>query len=843
MFFFSIKVFGALPGDAQGEWKCVALDSSHLALTGDYYEALQRKFQQRWKERCKGMRKHEPVWSIDYQFSISATEVIGEYRPEIVRSLQKQNEYLLKSNDERPLGIEKLGYWFSSTGQAAFPDNSGKMVYTYNALVAHFVFLTLNRPLAEGEKVNIGLPTGENVEFRYSIETPTPLFKFNQVGYVPSARLKFAYLGGWQGTAGAFPMKPYFGKPFELCDAVTGAVVHTGKVKARMQDPVTGDGVPFTGEEVAELRFSRVKTPGTYFLRVPSLGRSENFRIDSRGMAESFFIHARGLYHKRCGIAKTEPYTHWICPECHAQIRRGTFPPDESAYSENKDSSRKFGFYESDIKSIPVNRFTLIRANADDCTEVLHLPGGWHDAADCDRRQVHLEIVCGLSAVYMLRPGNFTDGQLNIPESGNGIPDILDEACWGLKHLLDSQQEDGGVSGWVETTRHPNSRDGLPSDEKLTYYLSCATRRSSIIYAATASELALALLKAGKPSLSETYRDSAKKAWDYAVNPANAKRREYKYTKEKKEPCRLVFYESPNLPAEYYVKAGFNLSILFNDPSYDNHYNKDEVMASIRKYSWGWSPLIWIEREIFGGKNDGWRENRQKEIRSKARLFIKWQEENYPYRIAWEEPRGTWVGTMGWGTFHPLRKACHFIAAYVITGEKDYLDAAYLAYDFHNGANPWGMTMTSGLGTVYPVRFLDLTSYADGIAEFVPGITPYRNIFYLEHQDCSLVHSLSYPENKMMNFKGLNLSLLPREGINGKERKKELGKIWPIWRRWTNIEAYSVGSSEYTVWETIAPAAMVTGFLLDGPIAPMQEWLERRPVDDFRKLSGYAPLP
>ena len=34
--------------------------------------------------------------------------------------------------------------------------------------------------------------------------------------------------------------------------------------------------------------------------------------------------------------------------------------------------------------------------------------------------------------------------------------------------------------------------------------------------------------------------------------------------------------------------------------------------------------------------------------------------------------------------------------------------------------------MTSGLGRVYPVSFLDLPSYVDGIAEYVPGITPYR---------------------------------------------------------------------------------------------------------------------
>ena len=31
---------------------------------------------------------------------------------------------------------------------------------------------------------------------------------------------------------------------------------------------------------------------------------------------------------------------------------------------------------------------------------------------------------------YEMAPRNFTDGELSIPESGNGVPDILDEAAW-----------------------------------------------------------------------------------------------------------------------------------------------------------------------------------------------------------------------------------------------------------------------------------------------------------------------------------------------------------------------------------------------------------------------------
>jgi hypothetical protein len=154
------------------------------------------------------------------------------------------------------------------------------------------------------------------------------------------------------------------------------------------------------------------------------------------------------------------------------------------------------------------------------------------------------------------------------------------------------------------------------------------------------------------------------------------------------------------------------------------------------------------------------------------------------------------------------------------------------------------MTMTSGLGKVYPVRFLDLTSYADGIDEFVPGITPYRNTYMIGRKDCEVLYGLFFPTRNNLMFKGLNQSIFPKAGLRTpQDCRKELAPLWPIWRRWSNMEFLSIGASEYTVWETIAPAAMVTGYLLEKSMPPKEEWHERRPAKNLRKLPGYAPLP
>jgi hypothetical protein len=120
--------------------------------------------------------------------------------------------------------------------------------------------------------------------------------------------------------------------------------------------------------------------------------------------------------------------------------------------------------------------------------------------------------------------------------------------------------------------------------------------------------------------------------------------------------------------------------------------------------------------------------------------------------------------------------------------------------------------MTSGLGKIYPAAFLDLVSYADSIGEFVPGITPYGNTF----------------------------------GIGGNAVKMVYGNNavkLPIWRRNIDLEFLSVPSSEYSVWETIAPAAAAAGYLIEKAELPPESLKKRKPVDDFRKLAGYSALP
>ena len=68
---------------------------------------------------------------------------------------------------------------------------------------------------------------------------------------------------------------------------------------------------------------------------------------------------------------------------------------------------------------------------------------GWHDAGDFSlySASTNSALFWLLSAVADFSPREDDTG---IPESGNGVPDLLDEARWGLEWLLSVQEPSGG---------------------------------------------------------------------------------------------------------------------------------------------------------------------------------------------------------------------------------------------------------------------------------------------------------------------------------------------------------------------------------------------------------------
>jgi endoglucanase len=82
--------------------------------------------------------------------------------------------------------------------------------------------------------------------------------------------------------------------------------------------------------------------------------------------------------------------------------------------------------------------------------------GGWHDAGDYGRYIVNSGISTGtLLWAWEIFGRKLASIKLNIPETGNGTPDLLNEVRWNLEWMLQMQDDDGGVWHKQTSARFP----------------------------------------------------------------------------------------------------------------------------------------------------------------------------------------------------------------------------------------------------------------------------------------------------------------------------------------------------------------------------------------------------
>ena len=838
------------PAPIRGKIRVEILDSKNICVMGSYADFLRSRFETECKnflESPDNARIGGKEWVRNISYNILGADIVLKYRPTISNSYQDSKRFRISGG----ISIARSGYWIVPMGQLAFTDTkTGGEMRTKNAEILHCAFLELETPLAKDASYTLTSPFGESADFKFHGALTNPAIKVNQAGYAPNAGRKYAYIGAWRGSLGALKFD-LTGKKFEIIKTSDGRTAYLGTLKRRNPDVYYKSGASFTGEEVWEADFSEFREVGEYVLSVDGLGQSLPFAVSNGAIGESFYTHAKGLYHKRCGIGKSRPFTAWVSGKCHTTVFKSGFPPNNRHYKISQ-AKGDCGFFDSDGKRVDVDHFKLIALNASPKVPV-YVAGGWHDAADYDRRPYHFDVVCDLLAAYLYRPQNFTDGQLNIPESGNGRADILDEAVWGMNIWRQVQNSDGSVGTWIEADSHPKEYN--PAKDRQPYYLSAATRESSMQYSAHASMLALALKNAGDAS-SPDWIDSARRAFEWADSPENRFSAEFLYPSNPRNPRsalrKIAYRELPEIPAEYAFKAAFNLYLLTGEKIFLQKCEilSDKMPRKFAETAWRINPFFFCEFLKFGRdipELSALFVGLKKHAMANAEKRLEWLNNAYPYRMAWYPSAHPYVSHMSWGNFHPFRNAKHFVNAYEITREEKYRDAAYLCNDFHNGANPFGQTMTSGLGKSYPVKFLDLPSYSDGISEYVSGITPYRNTFGINRDCAKLAFGLVYEPRLDRNFNPAPKMLLPESTV-GKYADmdsfvKKLGASWPILRRFANVEAYSVAASEYAVSETISPAAAVSGWLLEKNWTPPERLKNREPADNIDGLRGYWSLP
>ncbi len=311
------------------------------------------------------------------------------------------------------------------------------------------------------------------------IMAPQPLSAFivtDQFGYRTKAEKIAVVRSPESGFDSGMTFAP--GPMYALVDAHTGKNVFEG-APASWNGGAT-DSV--SGDKAWWFDFSSVTAPGVYYVLDESQAvRSPVFAIRDDVYASVMIQALRMYYYQRSGIAHEAKYAGkgWADGPNDTQDSACTLCPGCPGAGGTRD-----------------------------------VHGGWFDAGDQNRyTNWAASDVIQVMRAYVEDPSVFGDAN-NIPESGNGTPDILDEAKWELDWLLRMQNADGSVQAIVgHTGASPPSLDTSPCQ-----YGSVST--SSAYSAAAAFAYASTVFASIDASYAGKLKTAAASAWTWAqANP------------------------------------------------------------------------------------------------------------------------------------------------------------------------------------------------------------------------------------------------------------------------------------------------------------------------------------
>ena len=236
----------------------------------------------------------------------------------------------------------------------------------------------------------------------------------NQMGYLPES-IKTAVLAESKGNKETTHQSP---GTVQVCTAdgicvLEKEAVYFGFDKA-------------SGDDVWHVDFTEITTPGDYIIKSGDI-TSYPFTIGTDLYSNLHTSLCKMLYFQRCGME--------LLPEYAGQFSRTTCHLAPSVLWDEYVKCKN-----GELKEEEMQRFDI--------------QGGWHDAGDYGRYSTAASVALA-HILYAFRffPEAF-EKSLNIPESGNGMPDILNECLYELKWLLQMQNAEGGVYHKQCSLRH-----------------------------------------------------------------------------------------------------------------------------------------------------------------------------------------------------------------------------------------------------------------------------------------------------------------------------------------------------------------------------------------------------
>ncbi len=282
--------------------------------------------------------------------------------------------------------------------------------------VDHRIHLSLAETISGPDLLRIRGPQGVDLSLPFNDRyLETPVIHLNQVGYNPHASKRYAYISGWMGDGGALPLANFPDEAEIVADDAYATVVQRVPVTVRAKYDIEADA------EVRQIDLSGIAPDETKRLRIrlPGIGVSWSTSVSQAAAVQSFTTLARGIFLNRWGGNLAAQYTPWSRPPDYHHVYTGE-----------------------------LTDFTALFPAGTAQTGERQITAG-------EQRPSGTVVPQLLMRALELNGAHLTDNQLNIPESGNGIPDLLDEALWGVQAWEQFQEADGGVRQGVQSNRHP----------------------------------------------------------------------------------------------------------------------------------------------------------------------------------------------------------------------------------------------------------------------------------------------------------------------------------------------------------------------------------------------------
>lgn len=308
-------------------------------------------------------------------------------------------------------------------------------------------------------------------ELPIAADTVSKEIRLNQLGFYPDAP-KIAVI-----TASGF---------FDFSVALSDkkGTVFTGKLKTSAEPALNG-------KKTLIANFTSLTKPGKYLITVKGLGNSFPFVIGNSVYQQLANASIKAYYYQRASTALPEKFA--------GKWHRAAGHPDNKVLIHPSAATEKR----------PAG--TAISA-----------PGGWYDAGDYNKYIVNSGITMGtLLSVCEDFPDYIKTQNLNIPESGNKIPDVLDEIIYNLRWMLAMQDpDDGGV--YNKLTNANFDAMVMPDAAKGPRYVVQKGTAATLDFAAVTAKASRILNKYKKelPGLADSCLKASIKAWGWAqANP------------------------------------------------------------------------------------------------------------------------------------------------------------------------------------------------------------------------------------------------------------------------------------------------------------------------------------